>query len=194
MGTVRVSTAYEFFQAVKEHLILEPKAYMNRAKPVFEATDYLLWYYASDDTEAVGKNCDFVLNRKEMWNPTLLKGSSSKHDFIGMASKKIMMRSLPCPCEFCATDRFELCINSSIVSNFTESSMSISLVEAPEYLELPIAMNKKYTRDFLRSFIQSHGMRVGGSMTKAKMIELIHLHLQDFLVVDTATTDDNDDM
>lgn len=182
MGTVRVSTAYEFFQAVKEHLVFEPKAYMNRAKPTFEATDYMLLYYAADANDAVGKACNFTLNRSEMWNPSVLKGSSTKYEFIGLASSKIAMRSLPCPCQQCFAGTYAMCTNIDIVSTFLEKTMTITVIEAPEYLELPLAPNRDYSKPLLRAFLQLHDVRLGGVMSRLAMIDLIHLQLSDYLI------------
>ena len=38
LGIVRVSTAYQFFEAVEEHLVFKGDSYGNKAKPPFEAT------------------------------------------------------------------------------------------------------------------------------------------------------------
>ena len=53
---------------------------MNKAKPPFEATNDLLYYFAADDSDAEGKNCDFVLDRSEMWDNTQVDGCSSSYN------------------------------------------------------------------------------------------------------------------
>jgi hypothetical protein len=38
LGVVRVSTAYQFFEAVEDHLVFKGSSYEKKAKPPFEAT------------------------------------------------------------------------------------------------------------------------------------------------------------
>jgi hypothetical protein len=77
LGAVRVSTAYEFFCAVKDHVEHTEQAYMSRAKPPCEATNYMLFYFASDENDAAGKeHVAAVLDRETMWDCTAAVGSS----------------------------------------------------------------------------------------------------------------------
>ena len=70
LGTERVSNAYEFYEAVSKHLVLTEKSYASKPKPPFEATNYLLYYFAANEQDAVGKTCHFVLDRTRMWDTT----------------------------------------------------------------------------------------------------------------------------
>ena len=143
-----------FFQAVKDHLIFKPQAYnMNKAKPPFEATDYLLFYFAADEMDAQDKVCDFVLNRSGMWDCTAVSGSSASYEFMGMPRSEIAMRTLPCPCEFCFAGRYTMCTNRDIVSTYNNTTVSLRVVEAPELMQMPLGSN--YTISVLKAFPES---------------------------------------
>lgn len=75
LGTVRVSTAYQFFSAVKTHLHLKSSTYEYRQKPIFEATKYDIYYVAADDCDAAGRDdVAFVVDRTyEEFRPRLLR-------------------------------------------------------------------------------------------------------------------------
>jgi hypothetical protein len=54
-GTVRVSTAFQFFEAVDEHLVFQSQDYSTREKASLEATGYQIHYYAANEKDEAGK-------------------------------------------------------------------------------------------------------------------------------------------
>ena len=107
MGLVRASIAYEFYIAVRDYCILKASSKAKWKKPTFEATNYQLYYCASDDEDARGKlDCHMVLHRStDMWSCSKLEGCKGAHEFVGVPeiddvshNSKINMRFLPCPC------------------------------------------------------------------------------------------------
>lgn len=157
-GTVRVSTAYEFYSAVQEHLVLNKRSYERREKPPFEATAYHLHYFAANAEDEVGKEgVSGTLDRTKMWNCSVLKGSSSCHEFVGLprgngGEYRIKKRFLPCPCSQCRDELYHLCENVDIVEQMEEGTMKlINAVECPDVLTVPLS---EYTIATLKSFIK----------------------------------------
>ena len=181
-GTVRVSTAYEFYEAVKEHLLFREKAYMNNSKPVFEATNYILYYFAADAKDADGKTHDYVLDRSKMWENTHVNGCSNAYEFVGLPSGKLNMRELPCPCGFCFAEHHALCSNLEIVPQFKEFTMREVITDAPEYLQLPLEDKKEYSVRVLKAFAKRYNLRVPGSIKKDDLIALILRQLTEYLL------------
>lgn len=167
---------------MKEHLIFQEKAYLNKAKPPFEATNYILYYFAADNIDAVGKNCNFVLDRSEMWDNTQVSGCSSAYEFVGLPECKLNMRMLPCPCLACGDWNYDQCSNRTIVSAFKEIKVSEVVTNSPEYLQLPLETNKLYTARLLKAFLKRHNKRVPGSLKKCDLIRLITLELNEYLI------------
>lgn len=66
LGKLRVSNAYEFYCGVRDHCTWKEKDWEKKPKPPFEATNYILYYFAANAQDAVGKDCDFVLDRKSV--------------------------------------------------------------------------------------------------------------------------------
>lgn len=181
-GAVRVSTAYEFFTAVKENLHLDEKAYLKRENPPMEATSYLLFYVAANATDAEGKEHSIVLDRlKDMWNCTGLKGSSSAYEFVGLPEGQISMRYLPCPCESCCSGDSDRCTNKDFVGEQTVSEMTLVECDCPELLHAPIGTN--HTNAVLEAFIKMHHVKLPRSRRKDELVKTIVEHLSEYIVV-----------
>ena len=90
-----MSNAYEFYKAVQEHVKLIEKSYVNKPKAPFEATNYILYYFAANAQDVEGKTCDAVLDRAQMWDTTQVPGCFSAYDFVGLPGCKLSMRILP---------------------------------------------------------------------------------------------------
>lgn len=182
LGVARVSKAYEFYETVKEHLLFQPQMYTNKAKNPFEATNYVLYYFAADENDAEGKECDFVLDRSAMWDNTAVDGSSKCYEFVGLDNIKLKTRHLPCPCENCCVElRFDMCLNIDIVGAFTEYAMREISIEAPEYLQRPIGV-KGNTIKFFQAFLKRHNVRFAKSLSRPKLIDLIESRLGEYLL------------
>jgi hypothetical protein len=179
---VRVSTAYGFYEAVRDHLHLKVQAYMNKEKPVFEATKYLLFYVAADANDAVGKEHCFVLNRSEMWNCTSVPDTSKSYNFRAYPDSRLSVRYLPCPCLHCFNGQVEVCTNVDIVGE--EVVHEISLVEhvIPELLFEPLDRN--YINAVLEGFITQHNLRLPRRRTKPEYIKLIREQLPDYIIAE----------
>lgn len=182
LGVVRVSTAYEFYQAVKDHLVFKEKAFLCKPKAPFEATNYILYYFAANEQDAEGKICDYVLDRSKMWDNSEVPGCKKAFEFIGLPFSKLKMRDLPCPCAFCCRELYDRCTNRLIVSNFSELQMRRVAFETPEYLHLPLEGNRLYTVGYLKAFMRRHDKRVPGSIKKDDLIQLIMTSLGDYLL------------
>ena len=142
-------------------------------KPLFEATSYLTFYAAANEEDAAGKECDFILDRKEMWNCTMVNGSKSSYEFSALAEVQngeynnvINIRYLPCPCAYC-NDRGEeaydanLCSNRDIVGAKTRSSILFkSPVIVPEIMNEPL---EQYTNDELIAYIKVKSIKCKGT-------------------------------
>ena len=181
MGVVRASLAYEFYTAVRDHCKLKCIDKPKWEKPAFEATSYQLYYCASDEDDARGKeDCHMILHReKDMWNCTTVEGCHGKYDFSAIAevadgdhNEKINMRFLPCPCWHCFRGNFGECLNEDIVGILTESKImytapTIVPVELCEPLE-------KYTVAVLKGYIKRHDIHVRkGRHNKSEFIDAI---------------------
>lgn len=59
-GTVRVSTAYGFYEAVVKHLTFHQQAYDKKAKQPFEATSYETYYVAANENDEIGKQGMYI--------------------------------------------------------------------------------------------------------------------------------------
>ena len=188
-GTVRVSTAYGFYEAVVKHMIFHPQTYQQRAKQPFEATGYKTYYVAANDADEIGKEgIYFTLNRREMWNCSTLKGSKSKYEFVGLPltptyGNQISMRFLPCPCEQCHQSNYVACSNRHIVENMATLEMNpIEGVNCPDFLDVPLDAN--YTNAVLTEFIKLHSdnHKVPPHCTnKASLIRYITTNLGQFV-------------
>jgi hypothetical protein len=178
LGLVRVSTAYEFYEAVRQHLIFVEQTYTNKAKPPFEATNYMLFYFAADAEDAEGKHCDYVMDRTQMWDCTKLPGSSTSYDFVGMPRSLVKMRTLPCPCGFCCAGAYDYCTNIDIVNVFVDRPMRQIHVACPERLQEPL---NNYTVTVLKAFMREHGKRIPGGAGKPALIALVTAQLPDYI-------------
>lgn len=177
LGVVRVSTAYQFFEAVEEHLVFEPQKYTSKAKPPFEATGYKLYYYAANEADEAGKErISFTLNRSDMWNCTVLHGSSNAYEFVGLPrnvdnKNQIAMRWLPCPCKPCFEGDYNSCKNSNIVGDMEADEMKVILTaECPDRLDVPLT---DYTVLVLKAFIVLHKEKLPKKQTKPELIRYI---------------------
>jgi hypothetical protein len=194
LGVVRVSTAYQFFQAVEEHLVFKQQNYYKSAKPPFEATCYKLYYYAADEADRVGKErSSYTLNRNNKWNCTVLKGSSAAYEFVGLAlspngAHLIAMRFLPCPCAVCFNGEYHLCELSPIVGDMEADVMKPKeAADCPDRLGVPLT---KYTNAVLEAFIKLYKDKLPKKKTKTALIQYISTDPQLALLIDF---DDNDD-
>lgn len=174
---MRVSTAYQFFTATKEVSTFTPKKYGTKAKPKFEATNYITLFVAANEDDERGKlDVALTLNRSEMWDCNVLKGSFSCYEFIGMmpypcGATMIAMRNLPCPCEYCVDCRYELCFNRAIVGEMTFSEMKLKPpVECMEELALPLT---QYTVAVLKLFIKNQGDKLPKDLRKPSLIDYV---------------------
>ena len=188
-GTVRVSTAYGFYEAVKNHLILDKKDYEGREKLPFEATSYQLHYIAANESDAFGKDdVTAVLDRTTMWNCNVVNGSSSSYEFIGLPRCDngefiIKKRFLPCPCLKCLQEKYDECTNLDIVGQMKSHTMrEIVEAECPDYLTAPL---DGYTARELQAFIKLYNNNVvpRECKTKADFIRFIVNSLAAFIVV-----------
>ena len=188
LATVRVSTAYEFYEAVRDNLTFERSEYAKRAKPPFEATAYILFYFAASVDDAQGKEHHCVLNRNEMWDCTAVDGSSTAYEFAGKADSIISIRTLPCPCSCCQADDPTQCTNVNIVSTFRDSPIALVDNEAPEYLQLPLIQ----TVATLKAFLRRHNVRCNVGRNRAYYVQLVHDMLPAYLlpVIDNAIPPD----
>lgn len=179
-GVARVSTAYEFYQAVREHCILKEKNWENKPKPPFEATNYILYYFAANAVDAEGKECDYVLDRTTMWDNTEVRGCASAYDFVGMPGSALTLRELPCPCSYCCTGRYEHCTNMCVVGEFRGIAMSAVEYDCPEFLQLPLT---GYTIKFMKAFMRKHEVRIPARVTKKNdIIQLMMQTLGDYML------------
>lgn len=169
-GTARVSTAYEFYTAVKRNLHHKAKCYASKAKPPFEATCYELYYYAANEADEIGKtDVMLTLDRSEMWDSSPLLGSSTCYEFVGMpplldGQHRIGMRQLPCPCAGCLRDDYDACSNRNLVSTMSFNVMRYkNRPEAPHRLALPL---QQYTVDVLKAFAKLYDLKLPNLCTK----------------------------
>ena len=185
LGCVRVTTAYEFFCAVKDNLDFIEHAHMNRSKPPFEATNYMLFYYASDEKDAEGKEfCTAVLDRSEMWDCSAVKGSSTCYEFAGRAETSIETRHLPCPCEYCSSHSDDMeCTNAHVVGNKTLHAMTLVEYDDSEYIKMPL---DNHTIRDLMHFIRSHKIPLPRDKKKANLIACIADNLAEFITAEDA--------
>jgi hypothetical protein len=186
-GTVRVSTAYQFFEAVEEHLIFVHQDYTNREKPPFEATNYLLYYYAANEADEIGKErISYTLDRKEMWNCTAAKGTMNTYEFVGLPPTtggdfEILMRDLPCPCDSCLTGSYAECSNSHIVGAMENCPMKeIPPIDVPALLTAPINTN---TIPFLKAFIKQYKDKLPKVQSKTALIKFITDELSEYIIM-----------
>ena len=186
LGTVRVSTAYGFYQAMEKHLVFNPDDYSKKEKNIFEATSYDAMYFAADANDELGKeNITATLNRQSMWNCSMLKGSSTSYEFVGGRSQQegqeiLSMRMLPCPCEDCYLGQYDSCINRNIVGDMTQHIMTpVRNVECPPFLVAPL---DRFTNSVLSVFISTHD-KLPKKTTKADLVKHINDNLR-HLVVD----------
>jgi hypothetical protein len=186
-GTVRVSTAYEFFEAVDKHLVLQPQDYSAREKPPFAATEYQIHYYAADENDERGKEkVSFTLNRKEKWNSSAVAGIQSHYEFVGLPPTaqggcELGMRRLPCPCDACMTDNFPQCCNVQIVDTMTTVSITEKpKADCPDYLVRPL---NNYVNATLKAFIkQYNNYKLPPKQSKPDLIVFINDKLSDYII------------
>ena len=176
LGTVRVSTAYQFFMAVRNHLQFVPPQHLDkRAKPPFEATGHQLYYYAADEADEIGKTLVSVtLDRKTMWDCNIVKGSSSAYEFFGLQKcgedNLIMKRTLPCPCDACFALQFGECAYRDIVGEFEFHEMKYKAYECPDILDMPL---EQYVVTVLKAFIKKRTNKNPKQTTKPELIRHI---------------------
>ena len=185
-GTVRVSTAYGFFNSTKDILKLVPKHYEKKAKPSFEATSIMTLYVAASTDDEEGKlDVALTLDRTKMWDSNVVNGSSSCYEFIGMVPQlegktSIAMRYLPCPCEYCVDCRFEFCSNRDIVGTPTFHEMKLKPpVECMEELVEPLT---QYTVAILKLFIKNQGSKLPKCQNKLSLINYISQTFSNFVI------------
>lgn len=181
----RMSTAYQFFEAAKKVVKLEPKCWLKKPKPPFEATGYQMYYVAADEADEQGKlDIMLTLDRTQKWNCKPLNGLKSCYEFIGIVptydgKQQIAMRFLPCPCEHCVVFRFEMCLNRAIVENMTfEVMTAVAAVECEDTLAQPL---NQYVVSVLKKFITDNEQRLPRKQTKANLIEHIMANLLEFV-------------
>jgi hypothetical protein len=180
LGVVRVSTAYEFYEAVKKHLNFIEQSYLARSKPPFEATSYMLFYFAADARDAHGKHCDLVLDRSQMWDCKPINHTNISYEFLGLPMSRIQLRNLPCPCENCFNEMYEICTNRCIVKAF--KVVPLKQIVAGEYLQLPLESNKAYTKAVLKAFLTQYNIRVPGTLNRHDLINRVLTHLVEYLL------------
>jgi hypothetical protein len=186
-GTVRVSTAYAFFQAVDQHLEFSAQNYERKEKPPFEATGYKLYYYAADQDDETGKrDVAHTLDRKQMWDCTAIKETNRCYEFVGLPPvgdvPQLSLRYLPCPCECCRDENYGQCGNAAIVGEMKTSSITFKQpAECPDRLETPL---NQYINDILRAFIKMYENKVPARLTtKAQLVKHILDNHQEFVHV-----------
>ena len=183
LGKLRVSNAYEFYCGVRDHCTWKEKDWEKNPKPPFEATNYILYYFAANAQDAVGKDCDFVLDRTEMWDNTQVPGCSSAYDFVGMPGSTLCMRALPCACAFCCANRYEQCTNRFYVGSFREVALSVVEINCPEFLQLPLETNRLCTINVLKAFMRRHQKAIPARVTRRDdIIRLVMQELRDYLL------------
>lgn len=194
LGTLRVSNAYEFYLGVREHGQLKEKTWQNMPKAPFEATKYMLYYFAANAQDAAGKDhCDFVLDRNEMWDNTNVPGCSFAYEFVGMPGNAICMRRLPCPCALCCAERYDQCTNPRITGAFRNVVMRVVDVDCPEFLQLPLETNKDYTIKVLKAFLRQYEQRLPARLTKrGEIIQFVMQTLRNYLL--EPDVDNNDEV
>ena len=191
LGTLRVSNAYEFYLGVREHGQLKEQTWETRPKAPFEASNYMLYYFAANAQDAVGKDCDFVLDRTEMWDNSNVPGCSFAYEFVGMPGSAICMRRLPCPCAFCCGERYDQCTNPRITGAFRNIAMRRVDVDCPEFLQLPLETNKAYTIKVLKSFIRQYEQRLPARLTtRDEIIQFVMQTLRNYLLAPDNANDD----
>lgn len=188
MGTVRVSTAYEFFNAVNDHLIFTPPLDLHkRAKGAFEATSYELYYYAAHEKDEEGKTLVWAtLDRTQMWDCNLAKGTNSAHEFVGLpqaadGSHFITIRDLPCPCSMCRSYNYAGCVLQDVCGDVKLRAMRYKTpVECPDMLTAPLT---DYGTKVLRAFIKLRtGKAPKQSARKDNLIKCIVDNFSDSIV------------
>ena len=150
---------------------------MNRVKKApFEATNYMLYYFAADADDAVGKACDHVLDRTKMWENTLIPGCKTAYDFGSLPESVLSMRNLPCVCSFCCADRYHQCTNTDIVGRFQDIPVSrVAEAECPPTLQEPIEGNRAYTIGVLKAFLRQYepAVRLPANLRRLALVKMI---------------------
>ena len=167
LGVLRVSTAYEFYQALQQYLVLKEQAYMDREKPTFEASNYLLFYVAAGDEDAVDKECIFALNRMNKWDCTGVTNTNLCYEFMGLQESCIALRHLPCPCQHCATFDYGCCDNKEVVGEMTMQEVYYKEVDCPDVLVEPLT---SYANAVLLAFMQANGVKIPTHKIKTEYI------------------------
>lgn len=160
---------------------------MNRAKPIFEASNYLHFYVAAGDEDAVGKECIFVLNRKNKWDCTGVTNTNNSYEFIGLQESCIALRYLPCPCQHCSTFDYGCCDNKEIVGEMTMQEVNYKEVDCPDVLIEPLT---SYGNDILLGFMQANGVKIPARKVKAEYIAALRAKVP-LLILEA---DNNNDM
>jgi hypothetical protein len=193
-GVVRVSTAFEFYMALYEHLKLE-KSYetieAKYKKSPMAATNYELYFVAADHADAFGKPLEHVhiiLDRSKMWNASTLPGSSNVYEVAGVTHEKqnektgaeynIWMKFLPCPCAQCFFDKNnDLCENINIVGEKQYNCIvKKDIDDIPDELFEPLL---QYTAPVLLGFLKKNNIRFpsGSKKNKTEYVDLIRKNL-----------------
>jgi hypothetical protein len=152
---------------------------MKEPKLPFEASNYMLFYFAAGAADAEGKTCEYVLDRTQMWDCTDVPGCSSCYEFVGLAANGLNMRALPCPCESCCSGQYEMCTLGDIVPAVSMLHMTAISTDSPEYLQLPLS---QYNVRAMKNFMRRHEKRVPGGIRKEPLIELVQAQLFEYLL------------
>lgn len=175
----RVSTAYEFYQAVKRHLIFSPSTEKLHEKPIFKATNYELFYAASDEEDARGKECHMVVRRENMWDCTTIHGCLKCHHFAGLPiidnimldhNSSMYMRELPCPCGPCLANRFDECQNVIFAGILKVVPIRRKIVKCPVLLTEPIG---RYNTCILKKFMTENNLIFPKNSKKEDYVNVI---------------------
>lgn len=194
LGVLRVSTAFEFYMAVKEHLMFNktfPSIGEKYRKGQFEATRYELYYVASSVEDAEHKPADdvhMVLDRSKMWDSNAAETSSRCHEFVGFggAGDNLALRFLPCPCEHCCMPgahmgNYASCINKHIVGDVRTVRIDEKYGEASlDMLQEPLT---QYTVAALKLFLKSKINKLPRMLRVRKQdyIIIIRIHLSELI-------------
>ena len=157
---------------------MQPGLYTKRPKRIFEATKYYVYYVAADKDDALNKeDVDLTLDRSQMWNCSVLNGSSSCYDFRGLPLQedgqyRIQKRFLPCPCYNCYNDNYNACLHLNIVATINTSIMKlVNAGDCPDILQVPL---NQYSNDILRQFIKRYNNNKVPSQYNIRKETLVH--------------------
>jgi hypothetical protein len=145
---------------------------MSKAKLPFEATGYLLYYFAAHAADAVGKEqwCAAIVDRTTKWHCTPVNGSHGSYEFGGLTGNSIAMRYLPCPCQSCFNNNPGACTNLTFTDKAVTIAMRLIEIDCPDTLQLPLS---KYTILILTSFLRLYEIKLPKDKKKPSLIATI---------------------